>query len=253
MNKIFTLFSSFLSISLLVSCSLSGKNEYENLISGTEDYYTLDPLNFATAQTNENTKDLFTSHAPFKDQSDMLDLPLEKSVQWNQDDYIHVAQAFNEHLGNDSLDNWKIKMISLNTDCSDIGKGFNQAFLRFFKISELNNQQVRTVLTLDILPWHKIARRYQAVYAPVLENWEVVDLRKIKINASQAAEIAEKNGGSKARANVGDNCFVDMYVLSSGSGYLGWTVNYFLQNSNLKSIFRILIDPQDGSFSVVKL
>ncbi len=254
LRKVFKSFILLTIFYLLLSCNSLGKSAYEKLISDKEEYYSIDPPALINVIAQSDKTNLFTLHPPMDDQSDMWLLPLEKSVDWDQDDYLHVAQAFNEYIGNQALKDWKVKWISFDCDCVDTGAGFDRGFLQFFKVSLSNKQEARTVLTMDIMPWRKIIRRYQAVYSPVIEDWDALNLETMKISAKHAVEIAEKNGGSNLRAEIADKCFVNVSIIASGSGYDGWTVTYSTiktENSNSKNIFEIHIDPVDGNFRVV--
>jgi hypothetical protein len=255
LEKIFKLFVLLTVFSLLFSCSFLGKRDYEKIISDKEEYYTIDPLHLIGAITQGDKENLFVLHKPLSDQSDMWSLPIEKSVQWDQEDYFHVVNALNEYIGNQPLEDWKVKMIYLDYDCVDTGAGFNRGLLEFFKVDDSSDKgEVRTVLTADVMPWRKIVRWYQAVYSPVLEDWGELDLKKITISAKQAIEIAEKNGGSDVRAKIANKCTVNISMIAPGSGYGGWVITYSttksekLQSTN---IFKILIDPKDGKFQLV--
>jgi hypothetical protein len=151
------------------------------------------------------------------------------------------------------LEDWKIKMIYLEYDCIDTGLGFARGNFQFFKVDQSAKQGTRTVLTIDIQPWRKIIRTYEAVYSPILENWESLDLQKIKISARQAFNIAEKNGGSDARAKVANKCLVTVFMVAPGSRYGGWSVEYTIHDENLGSntIYEVLVDPQNGKSEVV--
>lgn len=238
---------------LQTSCRFMGKSENENLILEKEEYFTIDPLTLMNAINQSNKENLFNSRAPFTDQSEMWSLPEEKTVYWKQNDYFQIAQALNEYLGNEPLENWKIKMVSLDYDCTDTGLGFTRGYFRFFKINQSEKQGTRTVLTMDIMPWRKIIRAYEAVYSPILENWDSLDFQKIKISSKQAIEIAENNGGIDARNKIANKCFVTISMIAPGSGYGGWTVNYSAVNENSASedVYKVLIDPQDGKFLVI--
>lgn len=240
---------------LLLSCNSLGKSENEKLISGKEEYYSINPVMLMSAIYQGEKENLFVQRTPFADQSEMWLLPEEKSLYWEQDDYFQIAQVLNEYIGNGSLEDWKIKMIYLESGCTNIGFGFTRGSLRFFRVDRSFMQGTRTVLTMDMLPWRKIIRTYEALYSPILENWESLDLQKIKISSKQAVDVAEKNGGSDARTKVENKCSVIVSMIAPGSVYDGWTVRYKTsdENSEFNTIYEVLVDPQDGKFQVVPL
>jgi hypothetical protein len=220
---------------------------YELLISEKEEYYAINPDTILNRISQGNIKDIFTP------------LPTEPSdekkqvVHWNSDEYFRLIWTFTNQVGNESQDKWNIKQVLFDYTCADTGKGFERGRLRLFKVGVTDGKESRTVLDVDLMPVRQIIRRGEGIYSPVIENWKFIDLKEIKVSAEQAIEIAERNGGSKARAKVADKCFVNIDLLAGGSGYNGWTVSYqaFNERSSLETIFEIRINPQDGVFLVV--
>jgi len=254
LQKTFKLFVLLAVSCLLLSCNSLGKSENEKLISGKEEYYTIDPATLMNATNQENKEGLFILRTPFADQSEMWSLPEEKTVYWEQNDYYQVAKTLNEYLGNEPLENWGIKYVILDNDCVDAGYGFARGSFKFFKIASSAKGGSRAVMTMDIQPWRKITRVYSAVYSPVIEKWTSLDFEKVKISARQAFEIAEKNGGSDARSKVENKCFVSVSMLAPGSGY-NWIVRYTVSNEKIgpNTIYEVLVDSRDGKFQVVSL
>lgn len=237
---------------LLLSCSM-GKLEYEILISEKEDYYNIiDPVMLMSAIAQGNKDNMFLLRTPFADESEMWSLPEEKTVYWEQPDYYRIAQVLNEYIGNEPLENWEIKYVILENNCTDAGRGFMRGSFEFFKVASSTKGGSRAVMMMDIQPWRKITRVYSAAYSPVVEKWTGLDFEKVKISAIQAIEIAEKNGGSDARNKVENKCLVSVSMIAPGSGY-NWIVNYTVINEKKVSntIYEALVDSQDGKFQVV--
>ncbi len=237
----------FIVLFLLVSCN-TFKPEYELLVSEKEEYYAINPDTILNSIAQGDIKDIFIplSTEPLDDK--------EQAVHWIADDYLRVVRVFSEQVNNETLDHWYIKRVLFDYGCADIGKGFERGRLQFFKVGDFNGKGVRTVMDIDLMPMRKIIYRAEEIYSPVVEKWEAIDLKAIKISAEEAVEIAERMGGSDARAKVADSCFVNIDLLPKGVvGYNGWTVSYriFSERSSIETIFEILINPQNGNFQVV--
>jgi hypothetical protein len=168
----------------------------------------------------------------------------EEPISWSQADYLKIADALNEFVWNEPLDDWKLFSMDFITACHDDPRGFGLGDLYFFKtIFHKNGKLGETGRGYLISPQYgdvEWGGRQNFPY-PFPSGWKSVDLEKVKITAEDALRIADENGGRKSRMSVQNQCKINVSL----SGYTNWEV-YIYSYKTGNSIFRMVIDPYTG-------
>jgi hypothetical protein len=237
---------------LISSCNfLESVNETK--ISDEEYFFQIDSSTIINDIQNGKLDSIFSSIE--MSQADILSIPENKNIDWDQEEYLLVADALNKHLLNETLDDWMFKGMDFGKDCSDDSEGFQESTLEYFKIVNNGSEDSRIKQFVEVMPGRNLIRRYDATYAPVSENWLVIDPSKVNVAATKALDIAEINGGNDIRSIYKNNCYISV-SMTPGSDYPGWRVRYILNDpssqDNKSEIFSVDIDPDNGKFNINK-
>jgi hypothetical protein len=202
-------------------------------------YYTFDSETIFTS-LNQGEIDLFqTMSAPADD-----NLFPSGSFSWRQTDYLKIANALNQFVRKDTLDNWEVYSMFFYRDCGDNPIGFDRAHITYFKTAG----KQYTAREMDIYPLAKEADwgGNTDFPRPFLFGWKRIDLEKLKITADDALQMAETNGGKDARLAAKNECRI--YVsLAPNTHDDSWDVDYI----GASHIFQMIVDPYSGAYEIL--
>jgi hypothetical protein len=136
--------------------------------------------------------------------------------------------------------------MSFNTVCRVIDLGFQNAIFGYFKSVPTQDGSSRLTANLYVDPTENTVSILEEVYTPELKEWKSINLAQVNINAYDALQIAEANGGNDFRTSV-DYCTI-LALYDAEGKYDGWYVAYF--NDELS--FRINIDAVSGEFRILR-
>jgi len=226
-------------ITLLITITSCGLVNPETMIySDTELYYInsdtiLDTLNQGKAEIfiprEESTTGALTVGTP---------------VQWDETDYLRVAQALHEFVWGESLGKWSLSRMSYGVDCKQIDNGLQDAYFIYIKNSGEHQQESRFVSNINITPSKNSVSVNKEEFSPPRKNWQTINLTNLEISALDALEIAEHNGGGKTRATIENACEIHLSFIPESKDCPGWRVAYYLYNDEL--VDNYCIDPKTG-------
>jgi hypothetical protein len=177
-----------------------------------------------------------------KDPTEVNNAYVNDAFSWQQSDYLRVADALQQFVWNDSLDDWKIFGMVFWRRCRDDLIGFDSADITFYKY---NNQGGYKVREMDIYPSGGGVSVGAADNWPrPLFGWENIELSLLKVTADDALRIAEENGGKEFRVIYQNECDILLVLKPNPSNMDDWSVYYNYQG-NSKS-FEIQINPFTG-------
>jgi len=107
--------------------------------------------------------------------------PSAVPVQWNQSDYISVAQAFYRIGWQDNLNDWKLKNLFFGLKCSEITYGPQSAGFNYFKTEQNKDRVIRVLRHLFIAANDNIAVLSETEYYPEIEKWSAINSDSIII------------------------------------------------------------------------
>jgi hypothetical protein len=178
--------------------------------------------------------------------------PSAAQVRWTQADYLSVAQAFQNSVSKDYSAGWRLDTISFSLDCKDVSIDPQGAKFKFFKIVTGQNEY-RIESFIDIDPKDNYVRLDEFQIFHNYETLSSIDLSKAKITVKDALQIAEKNGGTKARLGVADNCSIGAFYGANSSYDKGWFVSYSTTSSdNVVNLLWEDIDAQTGKYQKIR-
>ena len=170
-------------------------------------------------------------------------------VQWGQDEYWRIVQAFYSIVRKESLEEWYIKEISFTLDCIEVSFGPQYAYFYFFMYADdRDDNELRLEHYIGIAPQeNEIDWSHDEWLSPFKRSYEAIDLAQVTITAEEALRIAEENGGLEARISVDNDCDLSISLIA-GLRNDDWNVWY--SDSNLDELFVVNIDEQTGSYKI---
>jgi len=167
------------------------------------------------------------------------------SFAWKQVDYLNIASALSQYVWKETMEDWSVYYLSFQRDCHNDFGGFDSFIIIYYKVIKVNSQNEYTTREIDIYPLAKqVTWGSGSNYPrPFLHDWNSADLNNFKVTADEALQIAEDNGGEKARLREKDSCII--LVSSPYNNNDAWSVRYTIRDS-----FEVIVDPYNGKFRV---
>lgn len=209
-------------------------------------YYSINPETIleSLAQGNENI------FSPIVTTPEAMPLAPIEPVLWNQADYFRIAQVLHEQTWGVSVEDQNLENMSFGMDCADVERGiFNFADFDFYQIIQAEGEETRIEYTIVIRPSEGLIYTSKREFRPNMQIMKPVEIGRYNITAEEALGIAEKNGGSEKRLEVGNACNLD--VLAPGPDYKGWRILYGDAYDNIKTLLEIAVDPQTGKYKAL--
>jgi|GEM_PF-2448053 len=210
-------------------------------------YYSIDSDTILESLTQGNT-DVFTPLAATPEG----ELPAPQNlVHWSEDDFFLVAKTVHEQSWGESLGDQNLYRMLFRTDCVNAERGiFSEAEIDSFKVIQTEGEEeTRIEHWINIMPSIDLVYTVEVAYQPNVNYKEPIALSQYQVNASEALQIAENNGGSAIRAEVGNDC--EISVLTPGSDDRGWRILYQNKAARYYLLFEIAVDPQTGEYKVL--
>ncbi len=221
--------------------------------SDKQTIYEINPQNILS-QLGNNELNVFITKPLTSENS--LPVWQNQTFNWNQEDYLRIANALHETVWNENLDGWLLERATFYGYKHDINSGIEYAHFIFYK----HQDDVYTIHALTIKPLYNEVIAGEGIYNDI-GNWRGFDLQSLKINsANQALIIADQSGGEKACSNIKKVCGIGIWltpyldefkkILSLPIYRYGWkwSVSYYDEYNH--TIFRVDINPYDGTYRV---
>lgn len=167
-------------------------------------------------------------------------------VRWTEADYLFVADSFNEHISNDSLQNWDYQSISYGMDCDKFSYGPQQAIYEIVKYIFPEGNKVRLERELWIYPHQDRVEWDETGYDAVF-GYSSFKLEQVKISMEDVLKIAEEQGGKVFRLTEDDECRVVLDMIA-GIRNDNWQVRYTSSDNQ----YVIDIDKETGDYQIVE-
>lgn len=234
--------TSTLALAALVIAMLACRiGQTEERVTLFDQYYIIEPLTLVDSLKANNTN----AFSPISKEPELLPVEQQVPVNWLQGDYFFIADTLYEKVLGKTLQDWQLSSMDFDLGCSKIGNGFQNGRFTFFRVVQDKEQKSRFVRPIDIDPRRNFVHTTEWKYYPSLINLETIDLSRLKINAENALQIAESNGGKEKRQLIEDACEISLGLYPNSSNYKGWVVTYTRKDDGA-SLFRIQIDPYTG-------
>ena len=166
-------------------------------------------------------------------------------VNWNQEDYITVANSIHKFVWDEPLNNWMLNSMDFSGSCHDIENGLQDVYFVFYNILDSEDGKSRIVHNINIDPARSEVNVWAEKYSPLVMNWKAIDLGETKITADDALQIAEDNGGIEIRNSVNNECNVSVSFLPNPGDYDGWKLSYY---QNPGTLLEVKVDPKTGEY-----
>lgn len=160
-------------------------------------------------------------------------------VNWNQSDYLVIADAFHTLVWHESLQDWDLDYMSFLLPCNQVGTGFQQAsFSLFSKNSGDKNSEIEH--QIDIYPRTKTINAWEFVYNSKLIRLSPSENMTKMLMAEDALMIAESSGGLENRIALGNKCEISVTLSRNTLDHQEWNIDYSPGD------YTIILDPSSG-------
>lgn len=200
-----------------------------------EHYFTIKPETILQSIA-QGQEDFFSSVSSLPESGDMY----PSWVNWDQSDYLSIANALYESVWNESLQNWDLNYASFSLPCSVVGNGFQSATLSFFQEETSGDGISRIERQIDIYPKRKLITVWEFAYDSSRIRWKSIELSEIAFTAEQVLMTAERSGGMEKRVEINNACEISVILAPNSVNYAGWDVLYS------SGVYSVKIDPYTG-------
>jgi hypothetical protein len=200
--------------------------------------YLINPDNILVMIDQEG-EDIFL---PAKgDQISAEDLMPYGSFSWTQYDFLRIANALNQYVWGDNMEDWEIYLMFFDRDCRMSGEGFDSFNIIYYKMVTVDSKTKYVTRQIDVNPLAKLVTWGDGLDYPrsFLRPWHTMDFENFEITADEAVQIADANGGKDAREKRKNNCGISVSLLQDHPNK--WGVDYYVLAD-----FHILVDPYSG-------
>lgn len=168
------------------------------------------------------------------------------AVHWTEADYLTIANQFNQHISNESLENWEYHSISYSMDCEYFSFGPQQAIFEIVKYIFPDGKKVRVERRLLMYP-HQNRVEWDETQYYAQHNYESFNLEQVKISMEDSLRIAEGLGGKDFRSSENNTCRIVQKIIA-GNRDSNWQVRY-TSNDNQ---YVVHIDKETGDYQIVE-
>jgi hypothetical protein len=233
------------------ACKLFQEEQEKTTAQG---FYTIQPETLLSALAQGETN-AFVPITEDEVNAIRLAPPTASPVNWTQDDYFYIVEAFYRGMLNDTLQGWHLQGMDFSLSCNEVDIGLQQGGFSFFKvIRNENNEDVLISRFIGIEPAYKVVLFWEREFYPYVVPRSSIDLASIKFDSAKVLQIAEDNGGRKQRLALNNQCSISLmlgeepgiwYRIRYGTAFR-WQVLYSGWNENRGITFLLTIDPFTG-------
>lgn len=168
-------------------------------------------------------------------------------VTWSQREFESVRVSFLEQVLRDVPERWEMGQMRFRLNCRHVGVGLQEGSLLMFRNVGDWRMRARVERQLGIFPKSRIVTYWEVhEAAPDLQPWVAIEMKKVKVSADQALQIAERTGGSAKRAEVKDDCRI--WIEMNGWEGNTWRVSYtYLLSPTRSEDFVVIVDAETGN------
>lgn len=222
-------------------------NPNPSIASGYENggFYKIDPETIL-GSLDQGKANVFTPFSGDPNNTGVSDLP----INWTQSNFLKVANALSQVVWHEPLDlkNWNIYDVSFQKVCEKDPSGFDEFEITYYKAVKTGWNMEYTARYIWMRPWEGVVQwgGDETFITSFWKAWHGLGLITFKISPETALQIAEQNGGKKARSKSENQCNISIFMPAENKDM--WFVNYH-QISPLPD-FSIVVDPNSGSYTV---
>lgn len=168
------------------------------------------------------------------------------AATWTQREFETIGVSFTEKVLRDTPERWKLAHMGFSLNCQDVGVGLQFAYFKLFRNQGDWPNNARFERHMRVFAQDREVTYYDEQAVPDLQSWSAIDMKKVRVSADQALNIAEHNGGSGKRPAVGEPCGIRIEM----NGWEGnhWRVTYSYLVSAKRSVdFVVIVDAETGN------
>jgi hypothetical protein len=163
---------------------------------------------------------------------------LDSNNFFHEEQFYKIASAAHFQRWNEEMEDWNLLWISINQDCRDKLGDFQNFYISFYKRDRLTH----TYSSLHITPSQNYVSLQEREFYLQLFSEPDIDMSKLDISATEALNIAERNGGANLRKELNDACEISIRL----SPKSGWSV-FYTSREEIRPSGSYRIDPYTGT------
>lgn len=165
-------------------------------------------------------------------------------VEWEQEDYMDVAQVFFTSIRDESMSNWSVERVNFHQTCEEAPWGPQAMYFHLFKVTQTEKKyESRFEMGFSLAARdHRVEFLEWEMY-PNLGTGSSIDLAEIKIPAEDVLRIVEDYQGKEARLVVQNVCNIDI-TINAGQYDDNWQVTYTGYHGDL--LVALIVDSKTG-------
>jgi hypothetical protein len=164
-------------------------------------------------------------------------------VEWSMGDYLHVRDLFVIQLTPGESTDWKISKLFFKLNCDQTSSGFQMGNTESFRRDTDGHFSYRTERHVTTFPQYERLMYTETQFEPDILKVDSIDISRLKVTADDALRIAERNGGSAARAEADNRCNIYVTMLGWRGHY--WEVEYAFGAGDRKN-YTVNVDGETG-------
>jgi len=199
-------------------------------------FYEIDPETIL-GSLKTGKKNIFTSLKVIPD-TPFYSMPF----QWEQDDYLAIANALQEFVWQEKPTKWMIHSMEFYGDCKYNPIGFDIVNITYYKKNGLQKYDVRMI---GIYPLTRMAAWGLGKNYPhsLFEQMDYIRPNDLAVTVNKALQLAEENGGKASRLAIDNECRISVSLSSSSQK---WNIIY--SDKSTYSVFDMNINPYTSEF-----
>jgi len=167
------------------------------------------------------------------------------AATWTQQEFETIRVSFTEKVLRDTPERWKIAHLFFRLNCQHVGVGLQMANFEMFRNEGDWPNSARVERHMSIFAQDREVTYYDDQAVPDLQPWTAIDIKKVRLSADEALNVAERSGGSGKRPAVGEPCGIRIEM----NGWEGnhWRVTYsYLLSPTRSEDFVVIVDAETG-------
>ena len=172
-------------------------------------------------------------------------LVYKKPFSWSQSDYLTIVNTLHQYSLHESLDDWSLLYFGFYGDCKYNPLGFDTIEVEYFKSVGL--EYITRKIGIYPLIEEVVIGDGATFPRMSLLGWQTANPNNFIVEANEALNLAENNGGKEFRLAIDNECRI---FVTFSPKRLTWEVSYSPNKQNLLS-FEISIGVYGSIYKIL--
>lgn len=159
----------------------------------------------------------------------VVEPPFIMPINWSQNDFLEVAQAYGKVIWQDDLSLWHLYKVVFDQHCDSSNGQFTNAEFQYYREVTEGEDKLYSVRAIYLDPEYGMLTWGGDTFynRPGFFGWVNVDENLAKVPADQALALADAREGSEFRKDANHDCRISLILWPTGNGRMDWFVGYY--------------------------